>query len=1495
MSFDNANKKQKLSAKFWFCFGLSLLCVFVLGLGLVFTYKNSSQNFSGSGDGQVLNLTNQALVSNDGWNKDVLQKLEQASQKYGDNVALGNSNGVQGVVISLGGYNWQVVYRQNGVLTLFMVDSIDYQGNINNLNNYLNSDFYQKFLSNISYQDFDDYVVLSGDLRLAYQISGMQNLELYTVDGQLIVNNDIQSASKVWLPSAYEIGGYNVCDVASEKRVNSFNSNDLNGKQISTGLWNVSKKYRASKNALVRSELQDGSLLYLDENGILKSNELNSYSVRPAINIVVPQDFNFQSNSLSSNPKLAITGSGTSASPYVVSTASDLVTLSQNVLNGETYAGKYITLGADIDLSGVTVWNPIGLYNNGTNSKPFSGNFDGNGYKISQASSANTGLVGLFGYVDGATISNVAVTATNWATAGNYAGGLISVMANGSSLLTSYNNSSVSGRSFVGGLVGAINPASGNSCTISDVYNTGAVAGSASVAGIVGSASALSLARSYNIGTANSNKDIIDTAVSAITITNSYYTATDNQSYGTNVLNLESLRDTSTFTGFSFYSNSNASGVWFKSTIINDGFPTLKVFVKNVDVKLFTNINEAGDYYVTLQGSSSRLKTATAVLGTSATFTATANTGYRFLGWYVAVMSINGKPVINSEEATLFGTNLTFTQNLDDYIYLEARFVKTYVVGVSNLFSDFSTSYQNALATTVTHTGVAVGDVYDEGSVITISVSKNIAELAYVGLGYKTSGSATTYTSLGKDLDNTYSYWQSVSNNANDVEYVLVAGDGEAFSTGEFDIQVQFERKFNLTLSVTTDGTELFPSASVQFGNGGETLTASTVSRSATFEYNISGGLKLSVDLSNSIQNGAPLYSLDDWTFSYGSTDQTLGASTSTILIPTYIPSNTAANDSIYELTLVANFSLNTFEISLSAQFDGTRETADTGASSLASLYLKLGSGSDVSSISSNQTSLVVAQETIIGICFVPNYASGYSFKSLTVDGASVTPTLNSNGIYYYDFTMLPKTVLAVVNLEYTSLNVTPSVYLNTNGTYSQLTTGMTLSPASYANVNYYTNISALQLSVSTSNNLHMCYALSSVDVSFDQTNYTSVASYNNASAQQTYTFFNANTLVSFLYQQTSTTLTSTNTSSLLRIVLTPINMTLNMVAYYKGTTSVVDTSIYTLTLSSQNQISQDATTQSYSYVLGSSVTITTTSLNLGHKVLGYSSQTNATTGFSGTSQGGEYQNTVTFTFNIEQNTTLFVYFELRPFTIAFESNANTLTNGTDTLQTQGITARDVLTGSISLPFDTSSTTTSTITMLYGHTLAYSVSQQDITVNSKNLRLAQVVVRDATTNAVLNEYKTFTSEQTIQMIESGNVVYDSIKIVFTYNFRQTVRIKIDSSVTNTDRLVGASIQFNNQDIQGYNYGLKLTDDLIASIKTSANGHEMTLIADADGTDYIVLFLMDISYKVTYNDVSNSSTQFLIHLDGGNPIDFIIKTITFDNNAVNISGYFVFNS
>ncbi|MBR5006094.1 MAG: hypothetical protein IKY07_03270, partial [Clostridia bacterium] len=59
-------------------------------------------------------------------------------------------------------------------------------------------------------------------------------------------------------------------------------------------------------------------------------------------------------------------GSGTYADPYRIKTVEDLRTLSANVKNGNDFKDLLVFLEYDLDMSGVTSWEPIG-----TESTPF--------------------------------------------------------------------------------------------------------------------------------------------------------------------------------------------------------------------------------------------------------------------------------------------------------------------------------------------------------------------------------------------------------------------------------------------------------------------------------------------------------------------------------------------------------------------------------------------------------------------------------------------------------------------------------------------------------------------------------------------------------------------------------------------------------------------------------------------------------------------------------------------------------------------------------------------------------------------------------------------------------------------------------------------------------------------------------------------------------------------------------------------------------------------
>lgn len=118
----------------------------------------------------------------------------------------------------------------------------------------------------------------------------------------------------------------------------------------------------------------------------------------------------------------AISGSGTEADPYRITTANDLAAMHDD-LNG------FYQLDADLDLGGV-VLTPVGNESEG----PFSGTLDGNGHTLSNLTLDKSGnkYVGLFGYLEGAvqdlTLSEVSVEG------GRYVGAVAGYAAEGSSL-----------------------------------------------------------------------------------------------------------------------------------------------------------------------------------------------------------------------------------------------------------------------------------------------------------------------------------------------------------------------------------------------------------------------------------------------------------------------------------------------------------------------------------------------------------------------------------------------------------------------------------------------------------------------------------------------------------------------------------------------------------------------------------------------------------------------------------------------------------------------------------------------------------------------------------------------------------------------------------------------------------------------------------------------------------------------------------------------------
>jgi hypothetical protein len=166
-------------------------------------------------------------------------------------------------------------------------------------------------------------------------------------------------------------------------------------------------------------------------------------------------------------------GDGTSGNPYLISSATDLASITGSYVTG----GHYFSQTSTIDISSYSNWTPIG-----TTALPFNGNFNGNGYVISNLKILTTNTYrGLFGATSQTSVivnvglSNVVVSARNYTAAlvGQNRGKVFNCFATGT----------VSGRTPAGGLV-AYNTNTGevNSC-----YADVSVTGYSNVGGLVGS------------------------------------------------------------------------------------------------------------------------------------------------------------------------------------------------------------------------------------------------------------------------------------------------------------------------------------------------------------------------------------------------------------------------------------------------------------------------------------------------------------------------------------------------------------------------------------------------------------------------------------------------------------------------------------------------------------------------------------------------------------------------------------------------------------------------------------------------------------------------------------------------------------------------------------------------------------------------------------------------------------------------------------------------
>ena len=204
-------------------------------------------------------------------------------------------------------------------------------------------------------------------------------------------------------------------------------------------------------------------------------------------------------------------GTGTAEDPYQIANGAELAYLASSVNNGETYEEKNFVLTANIDLNGLP-WTPIAnsfsdALLGGSDYRVFAGNFDGNGYTISnvsigsEAAPLEADVFGFFGATEGkisnlnldtVSIHGIAKVASIGAVVG-FAGGLVgssggsieNCHVTGLTMDMSAPSNVYAAAYWVGGLVGALDGTQLiNECSVSGGITE--KAGKGSIGGLIG-------------------------------------------------------------------------------------------------------------------------------------------------------------------------------------------------------------------------------------------------------------------------------------------------------------------------------------------------------------------------------------------------------------------------------------------------------------------------------------------------------------------------------------------------------------------------------------------------------------------------------------------------------------------------------------------------------------------------------------------------------------------------------------------------------------------------------------------------------------------------------------------------------------------------------------------------------------------------------------------------------------------------------------------------
>ena len=138
-------------------------------------------------------------------------------------------------------------------------------------------------------------------------------------------------------------------------------------------------------------------------------------------------------------------GAGTESDPYLISSEADWIILANKVNSGNSFTGKFFRQTANI--------NVTTMVGNSSDSKPFSGTYDGDGKTLNLSLNTSTPHTAPFRLIANATIKNVVTTGTVHST-DNHPSGLVGTTDGTCTIQNCRVGTNVDGAQHSGGIVG---------------------------------------------------------------------------------------------------------------------------------------------------------------------------------------------------------------------------------------------------------------------------------------------------------------------------------------------------------------------------------------------------------------------------------------------------------------------------------------------------------------------------------------------------------------------------------------------------------------------------------------------------------------------------------------------------------------------------------------------------------------------------------------------------------------------------------------------------------------------------------------------------------------------------------------------------------------------------------------------------------------------------------------------------------------------------------